>query len=64
MEVGADAVLINTAVAKAQDPPLMAAAMKKAVEAGREAHLAGRIPSKPYASASSPAEGVARVATA
>jgi thiazole synthase len=59
MEVGADAVLINTAVAKAQDPPLMAAAMKKAVEAGREAYIAGRIPSKPYASASSPAEGVA-----
>ena len=62
MEVGADAVLINTAVAKAQDPPLMAAAMKKAVEAGREAYIAGRIPSKPYASASSPAEGVAGAA--
>jgi thiazole synthase len=62
MEVGADAVLINTAVAKAQDPPLMAAAMKKGVEAGREAYIAGRIPSKPYASASSPAEGVAGVA--
>ena len=62
MEVGADAVLINTAVAKAQDPPLMAAAMKKAVEAGREAYLAGRIPSKPHASASSPEEGVAGAA--
>ena len=62
MEVGADAVLINTAIAKAQDPPLMAAAMKKAVEAGREAYIAGRIPSKPYASASSPAEGVAGAA--
>lgn len=62
MEVGADAVLINTAVAKAQDPPLMAAAMKKAVEAGREAYIAGRIPSKSYASASSPAEGVAGAA--
>ena len=62
MEVGADAVLINTAVAKAQDPPLMAAAMKKAVEAGREAYIAGRIPSKPYASASSPTEGVAGAA--
>ena len=51
MEIGADAVLINTAVAKAQDPPLMAGAMKKAVEAGREAYLAGRIAAKPYASA-------------
>ncbi len=61
MEVGADAVLINTAVAKAQDPPLMASAMKKAVEAGREAYLAGRIASKPYASASSPVEGVAAI---
>jgi thiazole synthase len=59
MEVGADAVLVNTAVAKAQDPPLMAGAMKKAVEAGREAYLAGRIAAKPYASASSPVEGVA-----
>ena len=59
MESGADAVLINTAVAKAQDPVGMAAAMKKGVEAGREAYLAGRIAAKPYASASSPAEGVA-----
>ena len=62
MEVGADAVLINTAVAKAQDPPLMASAMRKAVEAGREAYLAGRIAPKPYASASSPVEGVATLA--
>jgi thiazole synthase len=62
MEIGADAVLINTAVAKAKDPPLMAGAMKKAVEAGREAYLAGRIAAKPYASASSPAEGVAALA--
>ncbi len=62
MEVGADAVLVNTAVAKAQNPPLMAAAMRKAVEAGREAYLAGRIPAKPYASASSPVEGVAALA--
>jgi thiazole synthase len=62
MEVGADAVLINTAVAKAQNPPLMAGAMKKAVEAGREAYLAGRIAAKPYASASSPTEGVAALA--
>jgi len=59
MEIGADAVLINTAVAKAADPPGMAAAMRKGVEAGREAYLAGRIPAKPYASASSPTEGVA-----
>ncbi len=58
METGADAVLVNTAIAKAQDPPLMAAAMRKAVEAGREAYMAGRIPSKPYATASSPIEGV------
>ena len=60
MEIGADAVLVNTAIAKANDPPLMAAAMRKAVEAGREAWRAGRIASKPYASASSPIEGVAR----
>ena len=58
MEIGADAVLVNTAVAKAQDPPLMAGAMRKAVEAGREAYLAGRIAAKPYASASSPTDGV------
>ena len=62
MEVGADAVLINTAVAKAQDPPLMASAMRKAVEAGREAYLAGRVAPRPYASASSPVEGVAALA--
>jgi thiazole synthase len=62
METGADAVLVNTAIAKAQDPPLMAAAMKKAVEAGREAYRAGRIPSKAYASASSPTEGVPSLA--
>jgi thiazole synthase len=61
MEIGADAVLVNTAVAKAHDPVLMAGAMKKAVEAGREAYLAGRIAAKPFASASSPIEGVARV---
>jgi thiazole synthase len=58
MECGADAVLINTAVAKAQDPVLMARAMKLGVEAGRAAYLAGRIAAKPYASASSPTEGV------
>ncbi len=60
MESGADAVLINTAVAKAADPARMASAMKQGVEAGRQAFLAGRIDRKPYAAASSPAEGVAR----
>jgi len=60
MEVGADAVLVNTAVALAQDPPLMAEAIRGGVEAGRKAFLAGRIPRKAYASASSPLEGVVR----
>ncbi len=59
MELGCDAVLMNTAVAKAQNPILMAQAMKKAVEAGREAFLAGRMPKKLYsASPSSPAAGL------
>ncbi len=58
MELGADGVLMNTAIALAREPVRMAAAMKKAVEAGREAFLAGRIPRKMYASASSPPEGV------
>ena len=59
MEFGCDAVLMNTAVAKAQNPVLMAQAMKKAVEAGREAFLAGRMPKKLYsASPSSPASGL------
>lgn len=58
MELGCDGVLMNTAVALAKDPILMASAMKKAVEAGREAYLAGRIPRKRYASASSPADGL------
>jgi thiazole synthase len=58
MELGADGVLMNTAIALAQDPPAMASAMRKAVEAGREAFRAGRIPRKMYASASSPLEGV------
>jgi thiazole synthase len=58
MEIGADAVLVNTAVAKSADPPRMAGAMKKAVEAGREAFVAGRIERKPFASASSPMQGV------
>ena len=58
MEIGADAVLLNSAVALSEDPPSMADAMRQAVEAGRKAYLAGRIPKKAYASASSPLEGV------
>jgi len=58
MEIGADAVLLNSAVALCEDPPSMAEAMKQAVQAGRKAYLAGRIPKKAYASASSPLEGV------
>ena len=58
MELGCDGVLMNTAVAAAKDPVLMARAMKKAVEAGREAFLAGRMPKKLYSAApSSPTEG-------
>lgn len=57
MELGADAVLLNTAIAKAGNPVLMAAAMRDAVRAGRAAHLAGAIPAKLYATASSPAAG-------
>jgi thiazole synthase len=58
MELGADGVLMNTAIAQAEHPVRMAAAMKKAVEAGREAFRAGRIPRKMYASASSPVDGL------
>jgi thiazole synthase len=59
MELGCDAILMNTAIAAARDPVLMASAMRKAVEAGREAFLAGRMPKKTYrASASSPTTGV------
>ena len=58
MELGCAGVLMNTAIAGARDPVLMAAAMNKAVQAGREACLAGRIPRKRYASASSPVDGV------
>jgi thiazole synthase len=58
LELGADGVLMNTAIALARHPAKMAAAMKKAVEAGRDAYLAGRIPKKPYASASSPTGGL------
>ena len=57
MELGCAGVLMNTAIAAAQDPVLMASAMKKAIEAGREAFLAGRMPRKRYASASSPLDG-------
>jgi len=58
MELGADGVLMNTAIAGAQEPVAMAEAMKHAVIAGRLAHLAGRIPRKMYATASSPVEGM------
>jgi thiazole synthase len=59
MELGCDGVLMNTAIAAAKDPVLMAGAMRKAVEAGREAYLAGRMPKKLYsATASSPTGGV------
>ena len=58
MELGCDGVLMNTAIAGARDPILMASAMKKAIEAGREAFLAGRIPRKRFASASSPIDGL------
>lgn len=58
MELGCDGVLMNTGIAGAKDPVRMATAMRLAVEAGRLAYLAGRIPKKLYASASSPIEGV------
>ena len=58
MELGCDGVLMNTAIASAKNPVLMASAMRKAVEAGREAFLAGRIPKKRNASASSPLDGL------
>ncbi|HJO39529.1 MAG: thiazole synthase [Vicinamibacterales bacterium] len=58
MELGVDGVLMNTAIAEASDPPAMAEAMCLAVQSGRLAYLAGRIPKKRYASASSPLEGV------
>lgn len=60
MEMGVDAVLINTAIALAQDPPKMAAAMKYGVVAGRQAYLAGRMPVRDEASPSSPVAGVIR----
>ena len=58
MELGADAVLTNTAIAQAKDPIKMAEAMKHAVIAGRLSYLAGRIPKRPYATASSPVDGM------
>lgn len=58
MELGCDAVLMNTAIAGAKDPILMAEAMRLGVEAGRKAFLAGRMPRKLYATASSPLEGI------
>lgn len=60
MELGADAVLVNTAVALAKDPALMAEAIKEGVNAGRKAYLAGRIPMRGQASPSSPTEGISR----
>jgi thiazole synthase len=60
MELGCDAVLMNTGIAGAQDPVAMAEAMNFAVKAGRIAFKAGRIPKKLYASASSPLEGISR----
>jgi len=58
MELGCDGVLMNTAIAAAKNPVLMASAMKKGIEAGREAYLAGRMPRKRFASASSPIDGL------
>ena len=60
MELGFDGVLLNTAIAGAKDPVLMASAMCKAVQAGREAFLAGRMPRRLYATASSPMDGISR----
>jgi thiazole synthase len=58
MELGADGVLMNTAIAESEDPAKMATAMKLAIEAGRLAYEAGRMPKRLYASASSPLSGV------
>jgi thiazole synthase len=58
MELGADAVVMNTAIAEAHDPAKMATAMKLGIQAGRLAYLAGRMPKRLYASASSPLQGV------
>jgi thiazole synthase len=61
MEIGADAVLVNTALAEARDPVRMAMAFRMAVEAGRHAYLAGRMPMRAHASPSSPVPGVVRI---
>ena len=58
MELGVEGVLLNTAIASARDPLRMAVAMRQACDAGRQAYLAGRIPRKLYANASSPVEGL------
>jgi len=58
MELGCAGVLMNTAIAEANNPVLMASAMKKGIEAGREAYLAGRMPRRRFASASSPIDGL------
>jgi thiazole synthase len=58
MELGCDGVLMNTAIAAANKPVLMASAMRKAIQAGREAFLAGRMPARRFASASSPVDGL------
>jgi len=58
MELGCDGVLMNTAIAEARDPVMMAGAMKRAIEAGRMAFKAGRMPRRRFASASSPTDGL------
>ena len=60
MELGADGLLMNTAIAEAQDATLMAEAMREATQAGRKAYLAGRMPKRLYAAASSPLAGIVR----
>ena len=62
--MGAAAVLVNTAIAQAQDPALMADAFRQGVAAGRQAYLAGRIPQRAYAAASSPTADVPQPAAA
>lgn len=57
MELGCGGVLMNTAIAEAKNPVLMASAMQKGIQAGREAYLVGRMPRRAYASASSPIDG-------
>lgn len=61
MELGADGVLTNTAIATAKNPILMAEAMRDAIKAGRKSFLAGRMDKKPYASASSPTSGMPKL---